>query len=108
MVFLPLEIENIILDFKYEMEHKEKMSYVLDDLVDKNKKKRKYIMYEYFEDIKYPALLIHNLKDTKYGAININFWKSKERKKYIKDKRIQHDVAYYAIFTYDGQTWWEY
>ena len=108
MELLPKDLENMIIDYKHQLDHQGKLQSVLKDLVEYVPEKRKYIRYDYNDDPHYPALLIHNQKDTRWGKINLKFWESEECKKYITDSRIEHDVSYYAIFTNDGQTWWEY
>lgn len=106
MNFLPKELEDIIIDYKYQIEQQEKYKVVLNELVDYVPEKRKCISYEY--DIENNFLSITNRRYTYWGKRDTTFWGSEECKKYMTDSRIESDVSYYGIFENNGKIWWEY
>ena len=104
---LPKELEDIVIDYKKQLIQYQKFKNELGNYVTG---KRKYIKYSYRidENFKYSILSIINVKDTRFGKINMNFWESEDCKKYITDSRIEYDVMCYGLFETIGKIEWDY
>ena len=108
MELLPKDLENMIIDYKHQLDHQGKLQSVLKDLVEYVPEKRKYIKYEFVN--------YYEVGDT---LTLLQIWnlmceedlEETEHKKYVKDSRMSgdnNDVDYYGIFENNGKIWWEY